>query len=306
MPMPIKIETKSSVGNTGHIQVQMSSTESLETFRTMVSQVFRLTMAVSHGEGNNAVHNFDQFLNTAMNLIVSNESNKRIQNELSYEASKNLTSVLLERENKVCTLFEPAPVSPRSLHINSVASPTLVIHPDTNVDVVVTKEDPVAKNEVKNIYVNSVVHPVVKAVAIGKPKPAEVINVVEDDATVDMDADNEAEEDQDMEVEAEEAEDEEVEVEEEAEEEEAEEEEAEEEEAEEAEEEEAEEEEAEEEVEEEEEAEEEDDEAMEVVKIGKKNYFVGEHSKLVYVYINDEEAGDCLGKYVNGKIVPAA
>jgi len=43
---------------------------------------------------------------------------------------------------------------------------------------------------------------------------------------------------------------------------------------------------------------------MEVIKIGKKNYFCGETSKLVYVYINDEEAGDCLGKLVNGKIIP--
>ncbi len=294
----------------------MSSNESLETFRTMVSQVFRLTMAVSHGEANNATHNFDQFLDTAMSIILSNEANKRIQNELSYEASKNLTSVLLERENKVCTLFEPPPVSPRPFHINSVTSPTLVIHPDTNVDVVVTKENPVVKNEVKNIYVNSVVPPVVKAVAIAKTKPAEVINLVEDDNTVEVD---EADEAEDEEVEVEEVEEAEVEVEEEeAEAEEEEDEEAEEEAEDEDEEVEVEEEAEDEEVEVEEEAEDEDeeveveeeaeddDEAMEVVKIGKKNYFVGEHSQLVYVYINEEEAGDCLGKYVNGKIVPAA
>ena len=59
-----------------------------------------------------------------------------------------------------------------------------------------------------------------------------------------------------------------------------------------------------EETEEAEEEAEEEEEAMEVIKIGKKNYHVGETSKLVYIYINDEEAGECLGKYEKGKIVP--
>ena len=60
-----------------------------------------------------------------------------------------------------------------------------------------------------------------------------------------------------------------------------------------------------EEVEEAEETEEvEEDEAMEVITIRKKNYFMGETSKLVYLYINDEEAGECLGKYEKGKIIP--
>ena len=269
----------------------MSTNESLQTFRAMVSQVFRLTMAVSHGEGNNAVHNFDQFLDTAMNVILSNESNKRIQNELSYEASKNLTSALLERDNKVCTLFEPTPTSPRSFHVNS---PTLVIHPESNVDVVVTKEEPVVKNEIKNVYVNSVIPSVVQATVIASKQTSDVIGLVDDNDTVEVDEEEgEVEvEEEEEEVEAEEEEEVEVEEEEEVE-------------AEEEEEEEVEAEEEEEEVEAEEE-EEEEEEAMEVVKIGKKNYFVGETSKMVYVYVNDEEAGDCLGKYVDGKIVPVA
>jgi hypothetical protein len=43
---------------------------------------------------------------------------------------------------------------------------------------------------------------------------------------------------------------------------------------------------------------------MEVVKIGRKQYFVGETSRHVYIMEDEETAGDCLGKYVNGKIVP--
>jgi len=64
-------------------------------------------------------------------------------------------------------------------------------------------------------------------------------------------------------------------------------------------------EEEEEEVEEEAEEEaEEADESMEVVKIGRKKYYLGEISKKVFVFVNDEESGDCLGKYADGKIVP--
>ena len=43
--------------------------------------------------------------------------------------------------------------------------------------------------------------------------------------------------------------------------------------------------------------------SMEVIKIGKKKYYCGETSRQIFVYLNDEESGDCLGKYVDGKIV---
>ena len=50
------------------------------------------------------------------------------------------------------------------------------------------------------------------------------------------------------------------------------------------------------------------EENMEVVdiKIGRKTKkcFHDTISSKVYIYISDEEAGDCLGKYVNGKIIP--
>ena len=49
---------------------------------------------------------------------------------------------------------------------------------------------------------------------------------------------------------------------------------------------------------------EEADESMEVIKIGRKKYYLGEISKKVFVFVNDEESGDCLGKYADGKIVP--
>ena len=54
---------------------------------------------------------------------------------------------------------------------------------------------------------------------------------------------------------------------------------------------------------EDEEVEEEEEESMEVIKIGKKKYYCGETSRQIFVYLNDEESGDCLGKYVDGKIV---
>jgi len=53
-----------------------------------------------------------------------------------------------------------------------------------------------------------------------------------------------------------------------------------------------------------EEEEEEVEESMEIVKIGKKKYFVGDVTKTVYVYVDEESAGEELGVLQNGKIVP--
>lgn len=47
-----------------------------------------------------------------------------------------------------------------------------------------------------------------------------------------------------------------------------------------------------------------DEEEMVQITIGKKRYFMGETSRHVYVYINEEEAGECLGKFELGKILP--
>ena len=65
--------------------------------------------------------------------------------------------------------------------------------------------------------------------------------------------------------------------------------------------------EAEEEVEEEEEAEAEEEaeeEGLEPIKIGKKYYFIEQSTQTVYARIDEETPGDCLGRLVNGKIVP--
>jgi hypothetical protein len=47
-----------------------------------------------------------------------------------------------------------------------------------------------------------------------------------------------------------------------------------------------------------------EDEEMEIVKLGKKRYHVGMKSRTVYIYIDEETAGDELGILQNGKIVP--
>lgn len=47
----------------------------------------------------------------------------------------------------------------------------------------------------------------------------------------------------------------------------------------------------------------EDEEDLEVVQIGKKKYHVGVTSRTVYMYIDEESAGEVLGTLKNGKIV---
>ncbi len=142
--------------------------------------------------------------------------------------------------------------------------PTLIIHNDVSPQIVVTKEE----SAEKVIQVSQV------------PSNNLVIETSGSDADneEDIEADEEDEEAEEEADEPEAEEEEEPEAEEEAEEDEPE-------------------------AEEEEAEAEEEDESLEVIKIGKKLYFVGEHSQKVFIYLNDEEAGECLGKYVNGKIV---
>ena len=49
---------------------------------------------------------------------------------------------------------------------------------------------------------------------------------------------------------------------------------------------------------------EEDDEGVEEIKIGKKLYFIQKSSQVIFARISESEAGDCLGRFQNGKIVP--
>ena len=48
---------------------------------------------------------------------------------------------------------------------------------------------------------------------------------------------------------------------------------------------------------------EEEEGGLEAIKIGKKMYFVDTASQAVYAYVNEEEAGDAVGKLVGGKLV---
>jgi hypothetical protein len=47
-----------------------------------------------------------------------------------------------------------------------------------------------------------------------------------------------------------------------------------------------------------------EEESMEVITIQGTRYFCGEHTKQVYVHLNDEEAGELVGVLKKGKIVP--
>jgi type IV secretory pathway VirB10-like protein len=58
--------------------------------------------------------------------------------------------------------------------------------------------------------------------------------------------------------------------------------------------------------EEEEETVEEEEEESEIVKIGKKKYFVGVKTRTVNIYIDDETMGETLGQLKDGKIIPLA
>ena len=287
----------------------------------MVRDVFHLTVAAMKGDIDIVNQKFDSFLDTTILLIESDHMSK--------EAESSLTDAFLSKDVEKIFVKE-----------TEVAPPTLRIYPNVHVE----KVDTESEKEVHLVYStkNVVIHDPPKDKEKEKEKEEEVnedrnpvkIVLCKDNAKKDADSDvgepesdgeeeeeeeeeepesdaeeeeeaEEAESDaEEAEVEAEEAEEvEEVEEVEEAEAEEAEAEEEEVEEAEAEEEEEVEEADAEEADADAEEAEEED-EAMELVKIGKKQYFVSEISKLVYVCISEEEAGECLGKYEKGKIVP--
>ena len=214
--------------------------------------------------------------------------------------------------------------------------PTLVIHPDQDVgeivpNVVVTKEEPDFRNLVVNLpaVVKAVKMepaaptptPMVSPVTVALPGPPSLMGttykldsdvaILKDLARDDSEAEVEESEDEgevmiedadiadDTDEEEPDVEDEEVEDEdaEEAEEEEETEEAEEEEETEEAEEaEEAEDEEAE---------EEEEDDDLELLKIKKQRYYWSPSSKRIYEFL-EEGYGDCLGTYVDGKIIPKA
>jgi len=281
------------------------SSESLNAFREIVSDVFRLTMQAAAGKYRDCPDSFDRFLCTAMSIIESKETMKQAHSYLEKSMSNAVTDAFLGRDM-----------------IAHADPPHLIIHPvadsveDVIPNVVVTKD---AYSENSSVIVEPV-----EAEAENSTKVLHIVDTVNDDASVgtndtaeeaeEQEEDEEAEEEEaaeeaEEEEATEEAEDEEEateeaaeEAEEAAEEEEATEEAEEEEEA--AEEEEATEEAAEEAEEEEEAAEEAEDEDFDIQKIGKKKYFVGKPTNRVYVFVSEDEYGDCIGKLENGKIIP--
>jgi hypothetical protein len=264
--------------------MNVHESNALSNYRAIVSSIFRLTMAMADGEHRAAADIFDSILHKL-------EHETRTTAKMADEMESTITNAFLARE-----IMRDEP-------------PTLRIHPDApsplpdsyiaKAHVHVTKAEP--DDHIVHLTTNPVVVKSVPIATVSKEEkfaaaPTTVrapVSVSTNDTG--SNADDEAEEEAEEEAEAEEeVEAEEAEAEEEVEAEAEEEVEAEAEEEVEAE--------AEEEV--EEEAEEEEEEGMEVIKIGKKKYFCGENSRNVYVYVNDEEAGDCLGRYENGKIVP--
>lgn len=273
-------------------------------YRQIVSNIFRLTMAVADGQRMHAADLFD-------NILHQLEQEHRTNENLVSVAQDSLNNAFLARD-LMRDILEEDIHNPPTLRIHPEA-PSAV--PDSYVDhvalskaadVKVTKTTAPVKDEhtVKLSYINNVVPEVHIAKVIGveeevrfdpihvnkkhttTPATEEVVEEEEvegeaEEEVQEEEVEGEAEEaEEKVEAEAEEPE-EEVEVEEEGE--------------------------AEDEVEEEVEVEEEEaeeEEGMEVIKIGKKKYFCGEHSKQVYVFISDEEAGECLGRLENGKIVP--
>jgi hypothetical protein len=215
--------------------------------------------------------------------------------------------------------------------------PTLVIHPDQDVgeivpNVVVTKEEPDFRNLVVNlpavvkaVKMEATPTPMTSPVNVVLPGPPSLMattykldsdvailkDLARDDSEAEVeesedegevmieDADIADDTDEEPDVEDEEVEDEEDEEDEE---------EVEAEEEEEAEDEEAEEEEETEEVEEaedEEEEEAEEDDDLELLKIKKQHYYWSPSSMRIYEFL-EEGYGDCLGTYVDGKIIPKA
>ena len=241
----------------------INTNESLYAFRDMANQMFKLAIACRDGDSTTAVKSYDEGLTTMLRVLEAKDMEQKINTVMSSDIGNTITNAYLARD-----IFEPTPTAGST---KAKSPPTLIIHNDVSPQIVVTKEESAEK--------------VIQVSQVSQVSQVPSNNLVIE--TSGSDADNE--EDIEADEEAEEAE----EAEEEADEPEAEEEEDEEAEAE---------AEAEEEAEEEEE-EEEEDESMEVIKIGKKLYFLGENSQKVFIYLNDEEAGECLGKYVNGKIV---
>ena len=244
---------------------------SLSQFRDIVSLLFRVVDFKADME------DVDSLLLKISNLLEEDDASISHQEKA---LKKHIANVFLAGE----LLNPPTP-------------PTLRIHPDSQEEeimvpnVVVTKAEPETKNVsvLGNLIVNLPsmhVVPQKKGKEKKKEEDAEIMKALRAEEEEEVEAEEEAEE-AEVEEEAEEAEEveevEEVEAEEEAEEAEAEKE-----------------------VEAEEEAEEEE-EAMDVIKIKKRKYFVGERSRKVYEYIDDETAGEeCLGTYddATNKIVP--
>jgi chemotaxis protein histidine kinase CheA len=253
-------------------RTMINTNESLYTFRDMANQMFKLAIACRDGDSKAAVKCYDEGLTTMLHVLETKDMEQKMNTVMSSDIGNTITNAYLARD-----IFEPTPTAGST---KTKSPPTLIIHNDVSPQIVVTKEESAEK--VIQVPSNNFV---IRTETSGSDADNE------EDIEAD-EADEEAEEAEEADEEAEEA-DEEAEEADEADEEEKE---AEEEEPE------VEEEQEEEKAEEEAEAEEED-ESMEVIKIGKKLYFLGEHSQKVFIYLNDEEAGEYLGKYVNGKIV---
>ena len=242
-----------------------STNESLFVFRDMANQMFRLAMTARDGDSQKAMVYYDEGLTTILKVLEAKEVEQKMSTALSSEIGNTITNAYLARDT-----FEPISVPDMN---KNPEPPTLVIHHDVSPHVVVTKED----SSVKMIQL-SPINEVMRSMDLSG---AHAIRSCMDMTSLRIpstgsDADDECESvEVEEEEEVEEVEEEVEEVEEEVEEEEL----------------------------EEEEVEEEEEESMEVIKIGKKKYYCGETSRQIFVYLNDEESGDCLGKYVDGKIV---
>jgi len=288
-------------------------------FKKVVSQAFRLTVAAMKGDSDTINCEFENILDTVIHMIENRST-------VSKETETNLTDAFLTKDvlpdpptlhiypNTNVLVEKVNKESDKEVHlVYTAVPPNVVIYDESDNE---TDQISASQTETQSVVETNCKVEKVDGEVLNEARTAgTVVNrgVVWDAATMDelvrqtvaqaetvrkreaVAAATGAKKNYEGEEKAEEEEAEEEECEE------AEEEEVEEEEAEEAEEEEVEEEEVEEEEEEGEEGEEE--ESMEVTKIGKKQYFVGETSKLVYVFLNEEEAGECLGKYENGKIV---
>ena len=302
-----------------------SKPTTLQNYRNFACELFQLSMSLTDRNFSEAPSHFSRVMDSALLLIEANESSQETQTILLDASQQHATQAMLGRE------FPSR--EPPTLEISSEeATPSLPTYPPNVIPaVVVMKEEPSnimthRSQEEKTIQITpkifgrnlppfaslpadfygDVSHP--PSIEIEEDLGLEVEDSLEAEAEAEAEA-AEAEEEAEEEVEeAEEVEGEEEVVEEEVE---AEVEEAEgpeaEEEVEEAEAEEEVVEEAEEEVVEEAEAEEEEEEEMELVKLGRTKkswYHCGAKSRLLYAYVDDETAGECKGKYENGKIVP--